>query len=185
MLMHNCDHCGREATVHELTVVNGVKTERHLCEACAAKEGMVGQPQVPIQQLMTKFSIPAAIAVTALRGSGCASCGQTFGEFKQSGLLGCARCYEVFEQQLAPMLERAHEGSSRHLGKIPRRACNAEKGTTAAGLTLLQERAARLRTIREQLEEAVKTEQYERAAILRDELRKIDADVRTEGRGSK
>ena len=35
-----CDECGGNAAcVHMIKVVNGVKTEKHLCETCASSAG--------------------------------------------------------------------------------------------------------------------------------------------------
>lgn len=173
-----CDQCDNEATVHEVTRQNGVKFEKHLCEACAAQQGISPQP-MPIQQMMTKVTVTKGVGVTIQMGVAvpkqvCPACRLTFQEFKQGGVVGCPECYRAFEEQLGPMIERAHEGGSKHTGKVPRRACKAEKGTTAAGLSLLQERAERLLRIKKQLDDAVAHEQYERAAVLRDELRKLD-----------
>ncbi|MDX2131210.1 MAG: UvrB/UvrC motif-containing protein [Planctomycetota bacterium] len=166
-----CDHCDNEATVHEVTVRNGVKVERHLCEAHAAEQGIPvkGVPQIGeiIKQHVTAMSQAATT-----RGSACPSCRTTFGEFKQHGMLGCAACYAAFEAQLGPLIERAHEGAARHVGKKPRRASDGSEDADRAQAELA-ERARRLARIRAELEDAVKEEQYERAARLRDELRRL------------
>lgn len=37
-----CDRChGREAVVHVTQIVNGHRTEKHLCRECAAKENLM------------------------------------------------------------------------------------------------------------------------------------------------
>lgn len=105
----------------------------------------------------------------------CGRCGLTYAAFKQTGLLGCPGCYAAFEERLGPLLERAHEGATHHVGKVPRRAlaeCRAEGGGEgAAGLLGGEaERAERIETVRKQLRRAVESEQYELAARLRDEL---------------
>ena len=55
-----CDQCGQEATVHELRVVNGKKVERHLCEACARKQGIAVQPALSVPELLEKYIQQAA-----------------------------------------------------------------------------------------------------------------------------
>ena len=45
----------------------------------------------------------------------------TWAEFRQSGLLGCAHDYTLFEKDLTPLLQRAHEGATHHVGKVPAR----------------------------------------------------------------
>jgi protein-arginine kinase activator protein McsA len=52
-------------------------------------------------------------------GTTCPGCSTTFSQFRASGLLGCAECYRVFEAQLSPLLARAHEGGTHHVGKRP------------------------------------------------------------------
>lgn len=158
-MLCDTEGCGAEATVHETIIRNGKKVERHLCEACARRVGVVSQGALPLQELLGKI---ASTQASEARQSAeeCPSCGMTWSMFRQKGLLGCGECYATFEDELLPLIERAHEGGSRHIGKTPRRA-----GETAA---LLQSRLAMLRR---QLHEAVAAEQYERAAALRDQLR--------------
>ena len=54
-------------------------------------------------------------------GQACDACGITWAEFRQGGLFGCANDYGVFEKDLTPLLERAHEGATHHVGKVPTR----------------------------------------------------------------
>lgn len=176
-----CDRCDNESTVHEVTLKNGVKVEKHLCESCARQEGIAVSPGVPISDLITKFVVAQASGSKTApkpRAQACPGCGVTFAEFRQSGLLGCAACYSAFESSLAPLIERAHEGATHHVGKTPRRAGAGSPGAAPGGgapapVDAGEERARRLRQLQQQLDEAVKGEQYERAARLRDELKKM------------
>jgi protein arginine kinase activator len=155
--------------VHEVTVRNGVKVERHLCEQHAVEAGIAVQPA---QQLTELIKQHLASAGQIARGQVCPTCRMTFAEFKQHGLLGCADCYKTFEAQLAPLIERAHEGGVHHVGKIPKRL-GIKTAPPPQQDPQLAERARRLAQIRAELERAVKAEEYERAAKLRDELRKL------------
>jgi len=167
-MKHKCDRCSRDATVTEVTVRNGQKIERHLCEQCAAEEGIaIQQPHAPINELITKFVMTTADAqVAPARTPACQTCGLTFADFRQRGLLGCPACYKAFEQHLGPLLERAHEGATHHTGKLPRRAGQSV------------DRQQRLTVLRKQLTDAIAQEQYERAASLRDELLQVETDCR-------
>ena len=51
----------------------------------------------------------------------CPVCQITFLEFRNSGRLGCPYDYEVFRDELMPLLENIHD-ETRHSGKVPRRA---------------------------------------------------------------
>jgi len=105
----------------------------------------------------------------------CESCGLSFSEFKQTGLLGCPACYDAFIDQLGPMIARAHEGATHHVGKLPRRALSESvaRGGPEGGEGLVgsaQMRAQRMATLRQRLDQAVQSEQYELAARIKQEI---------------
>ncbi|GJM19866.1 MAG: excinuclease ABC subunit B [Phycisphaeraceae bacterium] len=165
-----CARCGeREATIHEVVIdAQGNKAEEHLCEVCAAEAGLDANTQVPIGELISSFVVsgPGGEAQTA--GSGranatCPACGTTYGEFRRSGLLGCAGCYDAFEARLTPLLQRAHEGGTHHVGRSPRE--DAGEGA--------DEDVARVAQLRRQLAEAVRSERYERAAQIQREIEEL------------
>jgi protein arginine kinase activator len=85
------------------------------------------------------------------------------------GRLGCSQCYEFFQQQLIPLLRSIH-GNTRHVGKIPQRF---------ARQVSLRRKA---RGLQDELELAIQLEQFERAAELRDEIRKLSEPERGGGR---
>lgn len=191
-----CDRCDNEATVHEVMIKSGKRHERHLCEGCAKASGLAIQTHAPITQLLTQYITsqvqpgagnPAGQAAAAAINT-CPTCGQTQQQFRQTGLLGCPHCYAAFEAQLGALLARAHDGGTHHVGKRPARlgqGPNPERAAvpaqsmptgpaksrpgTAAGLS------ARIQAMRQQLADAVAAEQYERAASLRDELKRLEA----------
>ncbi|MBL8763374.1 MAG: UvrB/UvrC motif-containing protein [Phycisphaerae bacterium] len=168
-----CDLCGQPATVREVTIKNGVQVEKHLCEACAKKQGFVVHSSLP--QVITQI-IAGAPDAGAGPAQVCVSCGVTFAQFRQSGLLGCPSCYEAFESQLTPLLARAQEGGTHHVGKIPKRLSSRPLGAGSPGGAAIggdEDRRARIDALRKQLSEAIQAEQYERAAKLRDELQRL------------
>jgi protein arginine kinase activator len=178
-----CDLCDNEATVHEVSVQGGRQVDRHLCERCAASRGLVpprsAQPvqQIVIQAVVTQGG-PGQAEAGRAQSAACEGCGQTFAQFRQSGLMGCPRCYAAFEGQLGPLLSRAHEGGTHHVGKTPRSAAGekapAGRAGGASAADASQASRARAAALRKQLAEAVASEQYERAAALRDELRALE-----------
>lgn len=187
-----CDHCDKSATVRETTVRNGVSIERNLCESCAVQMGVL--PESPG---VIAISAPIAGGMSAgvsssPRAAVCATCSTTHAEFKQNGLLGCPDCYKVFEAQLAPLLERVHEGGLIHRGKCPPKAAI---GTPSEGPVAAAEVAesalpgtahprpsatptlsiAFVHQLAVKLQEAIAKERYEDAARLRDQLRNARA----------
>ena len=161
-----CDQCDKAATVHLIELEDGQKVEKHLCESCAVDEGVAVKVQnAPINELLEKFVLKhSGMEAAQPSRMRCESCGLSYEQFRKTGLLGCPECYSAFERALTPLLERAHEGAARHLGKVPSRA----------GVNELRQQ--RLRQLRRELEEAVASEQYEQAASLRDRLQQAESE---------
>ncbi|MEX0774634.1 MAG: UvrB/UvrC motif-containing protein [Phycisphaeraceae bacterium] len=155
-----CDLCDRPATHHSVEIVKGQKIEKNLCDLHAQQAGMIikAVQHTPINELLTNFVKKHSGAVTQQELT-CDNCGLTFGEFRENSLMGCPECYHAFEAPLGPLLERAHEGATHHIGKVPRRAGASEQ------------RQQHLLRMRKQLADAVAGEDYETAAHLRDEIR--------------
>ena len=157
-----CQRCKkRDATVHLTEIIQGEKREKHLCEQCAAEDGITLKTQVPLSQLLESFVKTQAGAAEAVNIT-CQACGMTFAEFRSGGMLGCPYDYDAFEKHLTPLLKRAHEGGLQHVGKVPQRAGVA------------QERQHELMRARRELASAVEREDYELAAKLRDQIRNLE-----------
>ncbi len=160
-MQDECDNCGREATVRITEIRDGQKITKHLCEQCAAAAGVTLKAQVPLGKLLEGLMLQSK-AEQELSGLKCDVCGISFAEFRQQQLLGCPNDYKAFESVLVPLLERAHEGASSHLGKVPADAAASER------------RQNELLRLRGQLKEAVADEDYERAAGLRDRIKALE-----------
>ncbi|MGE5653341.1 MAG: UvrB/UvrC motif-containing protein [Bacillota bacterium] len=174
-----CQECQkRPATVHYTKIVNGQKSEMHLCEQCA---GSVNDFVFPLG-LDNTFSLNQILAGLmemdptgdkAIRQTGparCPNCGLTYAQFRQSGRLGCGECYQAFGGQLLPLLKRIH-GSAEHTGKIPERSGSAAQNRR------------RLEQLRADLNRAVAREEFEHAAELRDQIRKLE--LQQDGQGER
>jgi protein arginine kinase activator len=169
--MFKCDQCGKPATVHLTEIRNGKKIEKHLCENCAQQsEGLpTAKQHTPINELLTNF-VMAHSGLQKEMGVTCDHCGITWAEFRQSGLFGCEHDYLVFEKDLAPLLERAHEGATHHVGKTPARGGAA----VAPGEPAKKRRGPDVAKLKKELARAVEVEDYERAAKLRDQIREAE-----------
>jgi protein arginine kinase activator len=164
--MLKCDNCNKQATVHLTEIRNGKKIEKHLCEQCAAQnEGLPVKSHTPINELLTNF-VMAHSGLQKDLGQACDACGVTWTEFRQGGLFGCSNDYTVFEKDLTPLLQRAHEGATHHVGKVPTRRGGA------GGVPM--KRQVDLAKLRKELQKAVEAEDYERAAKLRDQIKQAE-----------
>ena len=164
-----CEKCDKPATVHLTEIQGGQKIVKHLCEPCAQQsEGVPVQSHKPINELLTNFVLQHSGLQSGLQKEGsqvCEHCGMTWAEFRQGGLLGCEHDYTHFDRELTPLLARAHENATHHLGKVP---------TRRGGSGVPVKRQADLSRLRKELSKAVENEDYERAAKLRDQIRQAE-----------
>lgn len=102
--------------------------------------------------------VPATIGEPAIPT--CDKCGMTLSEFKQRGRFGCPNDYEAFAPHIDALLERIHDISpARHKGRTPSAGAEAD----ASGVL-------ELNRLKQALDKAVKAEDYEQAAKLRDRM---------------
>jgi protein arginine kinase activator len=111
----------------------------------------------------------------------CSVCNMSFSEFSKTGRLGCSNCYKVFRNELNPILRRIH-GSIEHKGKTPVRGVpGTPKKTENTKAAQENEEAAKsevncneLERLKTELNEAIKTEEYEKAAVIRDKIKELE-----------
>ena len=162
-----CDSCKeRDAVINLTQVEHDSKVTLHLCEQCAQEKGVetgVAVLKSPLGGFITAMGKGAAsVLPTPADGLRCASCGATLKDFRDTGRLGCADCYQAFAVHLRDLLRRLH-GSSQHVGER-----YASPGATES------DPRHRLLDLREQLRRAVENENFELAAELRDRLRVLE-----------
>ena len=160
-----CENCGTtEAVVHLTQIVNNEMSTHHLCQSCAAEKGLQGAPDPANAQLLDLIEKASPeLPGISYRGDGqCAFCGLTFEDFRRTTRLGCPQCYEAFSEHLPRLLRRIH-GGVKHVGKV-----YLPPDPTAS------EMEKRLEGLRRKLERAVQSEDFERAAQIRDESRAME-----------
>ncbi len=139
--------------------------EQHLCELCAQSMKLPEHPAAKKSVAdIWKLLQLSALQNRRQRRQGtlaCKGCEMTLEDFRRKGRMGCPRCYETFGEQVGELLERVH-GASRHVGRLP--------GVSPEAV----ERQQRLAELKLRLEVAVREEDYEGAAKLRDEIRRQD-----------
>jgi protein arginine kinase activator len=160
-----CELCKiKAATVHLTEIIDGHRTESHLCQACAQKEGISIKSQLSLNELLSSL-IAAHQQTTDEEGlaemeKSCPVCGMTMDMFRKQAVLGCPNDYEVFGKTLEQLIEKAHDGNLTHKGKIPAGLSQEEISNTN-----------KKEELKKQLDRAVAAEDYELAAKLRDRLK--------------
>jgi len=165
-----CDICGiREATIKFTQIVNQKKKVMHLCKVCAEEKGytnpLSGFPKIIGGLILGIMGGAPEQQRRQYPDLKCEYCQLSYDEFQDQGLLGCSHCYESFKEPLKKMLLKMH-GSNKHIGNRP-----VDKRTTGE--------MDDLEKLRKELNRAVKAENYERAAELRDKIRDIEANLQT------
>jgi protein arginine kinase activator len=171
-----CEQCGqRPAVIHLKTVAGDATTDQHLCEVCAAEKG------VPTDASVAKYPLGDFLATLGGKGAAaqlpadtptglCEACGASLQDFRDSGRLGCPRCYVTFESHLRTLLRRIH-GASRHVGQAY--VAPADPGLQAF-MPAVADPPPALAELRAALRAAVDAENFEQAARLRDQIRALE-----------
>ena len=171
-----CDICGKKkATVHLTEIVDQQMSEMHLCEECARQKSVQMEQQFGLADLLagladmgakgtatTKETAAAAAKTAAIT---CAKCGTTYDDFRKFGRLGCGHCYISFKEQLDALLKKIH-GSNHHLGKM---IAKSKKSSAA-----VKGKKDDLSSLRQDLQEAIHSEDFEKAATIRDKIREME-----------
>lgn len=163
-----CQDCGdRDSTVRVTQIVNNEKIVLNLCKECAGKRGFhspLDNTPFPLANflsgMLTKDESGANSLSIAKSDLVCPNCGLDLEKFKNLGRFGCSQCYQTFREQLQDLLRKIH-GSSLHRGKLPPML------SEEASLIKEQER------LQEELQRAINSEDFERAADLRDKLKSL------------
>lgn len=179
-----CERCRKnEATFYYHENVNGREKTYHLCGDCEKEMEKSGELDVVrseklFDSFFEEFDSPFKSMDKMLAGffgeggllgsagqraaeeKKCPTCGMTLGEFAESGLAGCPDCYKAFGKELEPTISRV-QGKRSHVGRAP------------SGMREKIEKKHRIDALEAERKEAVQKENYERAAEIRDELKRL------------
>jgi protein arginine kinase activator len=162
-----CEQCNQlDATVRIIEIVGDQKKSSYACETCAGLSNMIDPERLLTESGLAKIIAEvAAILPTNLdvkEKITCPTCSITWEQVKSASRLGCPDDYVSFKAQLDNLFRDIH-GSTQHLGRGPVKLMQAIK------------RRREEERLKRELDEAVRNEDFEKAAHLRDLLRNADA----------
>ncbi|MDP8264123.1 MAG: UvrB/UvrC motif-containing protein [Candidatus Aceula lacicola] len=168
-----CDACGKKkATVHLTEIVDGQMTEMHICEDCAKERSVQMEQQFGLADLLAGLSdFGKQIKAEEKEKLQCPNCALGYDDFRKFGRLGCSECYTSFRSHLSALLKKIH-GSAHHLGKTPLHF-KEEVDTKPSG-EILNDKEDPEQVLKNKLQQAILSEDFEQAAILRDEIRSFE-----------
>lgn len=171
-----CEECGmRPASIRLGMVINGQKQEKRLCPECMAKMQRT-LPGLNLGNLAGVLSGMMAGKKAARRGHeqppedenymqlSCLNCGTSYEEFQKSGMVGCSNCYKAFHEPIEALLTRV-SGHQQHVGRVP-----GGKGSALSNKLEVDR-------LKQRLVRAIADEEYEEAALLRDRIRALTAQI--------
>ncbi|MBR3925995.1 MAG: UvrB/UvrC motif-containing protein [Akkermansia sp.] len=174
--MKKCQICGKRASIYLTQIINGQATDLALCETCAREKGLFDPQSLTFAEKFFPEAFKKKVdkLVKELIGregeasqpnqarqySGdmlteCPACHFTLGDFRRCGRLGCPDCYTVFAQEITAEQLADNEA--------PNTAPATEESI-----------AIHRSKLEQQLQAAINREDYETAAALRDELKKLN-----------
>jgi protein arginine kinase activator len=92
----------------------------------------------------------------------CPVCTSTLAGIAESGRVGCAACYQTFRDEISGAVHALPKGAA-YPGRTPRK------------FRLRREREARASLLRDQMKQAVLAEDFETAALLRDQIHTLQS----------
>jgi len=149
-----------KATIKIAQVTDKEMSEISLCKVCAEEQG-INQPMNKLPQMFGQgvfnFDDEGHLDYNENGAVKCSGCGLTWNAFQGAGLLGCGTCYTTFRNELTVVLRKIH-GTSRHIGSRPKSQRQTVPHT-------------KLQKVENELQSAVRNEDFELAAELRDIVR--------------
>ena len=172
-----CDKCKKNiANVKYTQIINGEKEELNLCEQCAQGMG-INNFSMPINfsDFFGEFlqsDISNAFSESNYHiESRCKKCGMTFEEFASIGKFGCDNCYAVFNEKIDRILKGIH-GTEKHVG---RKLLNVkEEQNEKEEISKHNSQILEIERLKNKLKQLIKDENYEEAAKVRDEIKKLE-----------
>lgn len=165
-----CESCKQnEATFFYEETINGIQKSVKLCADCAAKmqEGQhlsfpsfTGFHGNLLEGLFGLSTSPVAVEPQ----KACPECKATWNDLVKAGKAFCPHCYITFGKELEPSLRSLHGSNVTHTGRAP------------AGRRAQWERRDQLASLKKQLSDAIQSEQFEKAAQLRDQIRALEKE---------
>lgn len=173
-----CKQCGKNnAEIYCKQTINGHTEEYALCHECAEKLKKEGKLNIGftspslfggIGGYGSLFGFDDFFGLPTVKKGGhlsaqkkCTLCSSTFEDLVKSGKVGCAECYRVFREELTPSIEKIH-GKGGYTGKKP------------AKIKIKDTKQEEIKGLKSQLKAAVKAQEYEKAAVIRDKIRELE-----------
>lgn len=155
-----CDFCNDKIAFFFIELHGPVNKQKlNLCRECAAKLGVSQDPKA----ISSIFADLAELSkkLDAKNSKMCPVCGTSLLNIRKTKSVGCPECYSIFKDEIRQIL--CTQGvSGPYTGSMPHRLANFR--------SVLNDRIV----LQTKLEESLKREDYEKAAVYRDYLKALE-----------
>ncbi|MCR5723866.1 MAG: UvrB/UvrC motif-containing protein [Treponema sp.] len=159
-----CDFCHeREAVFFIEQSGPSARRALNICMECALERGVTADPRSLEKNIGGLFAELARISQKASEQDKrvCPVCGTSLLSIKRTNQLGCPECYAVFKTEVQELLkQKGVQGT--YTGSMPRRLSKFK--------SVLTDRIM----IQAKLEDSLRKEDYEKAAVYRDYLKALE-----------
>jgi protein arginine kinase activator len=168
-----CGECKKPIKVVYTEIIGNTVTHTSMCADC---------PELQKRLHGTSYLAHAGVLYEPGAGLACGNCGTTLAALRMGNPLGCNVCYEIFEEPLLNEIQAAKKmpawinlskkSQPIHIGRAPGEAQEINP-------------SLRLLALNEALSETLKREDYEQAALLRDQIKALTEKQKEQSEGKK
>lgn len=154
-----CSNCGKNNTsITYKQNINGKKITLNLCDNCAHEIGIFNSFDDIFSPMILDFEyvLPEEIK--------CKKCGYTLSKYRSTGLFGCDECYNTFKKEIDEILLKI-QGKNRQIKE--------EKNIKKESINQVDK-------LKQELQELVKQEKFEEAAVIRDKIKDLEKKSKKE-----
>ena len=154
-----CSNCGKNnASITYKQNINGKKITLNLCDNCAHEIGIFNSFDDIFSPMILDFEyvLPEEIK--------CKKCGYTLSKYRSTGLFGCDECYNTFKKEIDAILLKI-QGKNRQIKE--------EKNIKKESINQVDK-------LKQELQELVKQEKFEEAAVIRDKIKDLEKKSKKE-----
>lgn len=180
--MNPCHYCGKPASIYLTQIINGKITDLALCTDCAKKQGLFDPKKLSIAEQFLPSVLSSEVEefiekmlestygnegeeklISSLPDmlAECPACHYPITAYRTTGMLGCPECYRAFAPELLPLAVNAPGGED----ELP-----PDQVLEPDYLESPELERGRLELL---LHEAIRNENYEEAATLRDRIKSL------------
>jgi protein arginine kinase activator len=139
----------------------GVQNEIHICEECAQQRGIQvhgDKLELSFGHIINEIRNAVNMVQQKLDSRACPVCATSLYQLKKNRSVGCPECYHFFHDDIKQLMDQSGILGA-YSGDLPQRLAQSRSSLT--------DRVE----IQGKLEESIAREDYERAAMYRDQLR--------------